>query len=71
MLKKKYEIRKKGIAIGSERGFVKLILAVIGLIVVLSLLGVKFGVIQDIGLQIWYQIILPVVERIAALLHRA
>ncbi len=60
----KNERRKKG----SERGFIKLVLAVIGLLVILTIAGVKLSIVQNIAAQIWREIILPVVNWVRTLL---
>lgn len=51
-----------------NRGFIKLVLAIIGLLILLSIAGVKMGVVQNIAMEIWQQIILPVVEKVRSLL---
>ncbi|PIR46885.1 MAG: hypothetical protein COV07_01905 [Candidatus Vogelbacteria bacterium CG10_big_fil_rev_8_21_14_0_10_45_14] len=53
---------------GSERGFIKLMLAIVGLLVILSIAGVNLSVIQNIALSIWYDLILPVVDWVRSLL---
>jgi len=52
----------------SKKGFIKLTLGLIGLAVVLSLAGVRLSVVQTITLEIWREIILPIIVKLHSFL---
>jgi hypothetical protein len=52
----------------SEKGIVKLILFIIGVLVILTLMGVRLENVGDSFNSLWKSTVLPIVDKIAALL---
>ncbi len=62
------KMKAQNLKLGGERGFVKLILAIIGAIIILAFFGVRLSTISNIAHQIWNDVIFPAFENMLRLI---